>query len=86
MIIKSSMYNCSVVELKKVHKLSGNLTPVEGWMDIPLNIKRLYFLYDIPGGANRGGHAHKGLRQLIIATRSCFDVVPDEEQNRTILN
>jgi hypothetical protein len=86
MIIKPSIYNCSVVELKKVHKLPENLTPVEGRMDIPFNIKRLYYLYDIPGGANRSGHAHKILPQLIVAACGCFDGVLDDGQNRTILN
>jgi hypothetical protein len=81
MIIKSSIYNCCVIELNKVHNRSGNLTSLEDNMDIPFDVKRLYYLYDVPGGAERGGHAHKELHQLIVAASGCFDVVLDDGKN-----
>ena len=85
MITQSSIYNCCVVELNKVHNRSGNLTALEDRMDIPFDVKRLYYLYDVPGGAERGGHAHKGLHQLIVAASGCFDVVLDDGKNRKVV-
>jgi dTDP-4-dehydrorhamnose 3,5-epimerase-like enzyme len=85
MITKSSIYNCCIIELNKVHNRSGNLTAIEGKMDIPFDVKRIYYLYDVPGGAQRGGHAHKELQQLIVAASGCFDVVLDDGKNRKVV-
>jgi hypothetical protein len=85
MIIKPSIYNCCVIELNKIHSRSGNLTVIEGGIDIPFDVKRLYYLYDVPGGAERGGHAHKKLQQLIVAASGCFDVVIDDGNNRKVV-
>lgn len=85
MIVQSSIYNCCVIELDKVHSRSGNLTIIEDSIDIPFDVKRLYYLYDVPGGAERGGHAHKGLQQLIVAASGCFDVVLDDGKNRKVV-
>jgi hypothetical protein len=85
MITKPLIYNCSVIELNKVHNRSGNLTAIDDKIDIPFDVKRLYYLYDVPGGAERGGHAHKGLYQLIVAASGCFDVVLDDGKNRKVV-
>lgn len=85
MILQQSIYNCSVIELTKIHNRSGNLTSLEGNIDIPFDVKRLYYLYDVPGGAERGGHAHKELHQLIIAASGCFDVVLDDGKNKKVV-
>jgi hypothetical protein len=85
MIIKPSIYNCCVIELNKVHNRSGNLTAIEDRMEIPFDVRRLYYLYDVPGGAERGGHAHKKLQQLIVAASGCFDVVLDDGKNRKVV-
>jgi dTDP-4-dehydrorhamnose 3,5-epimerase-like enzyme len=85
MIIKPSIYNCCVIELNKVHNRSGNLTSIEDRMEIPFDVRRLYYLYDVPGGAERGGHAHKKLQQLIVAASGCFDVVLDDGKNRKVV-
>lgn len=69
---------CCIVELPKITEPRGNLTFVEGKTHIPFDIRRVYYLYDVPGGAERGGHAHKGLHQLIIAMSGSFDVVLDD--------
>ena len=61
----------------------GNLTFVEGRQHIPFDIQRVYYLYDVPGGAERGGHAHKALHQLIIAMSGSFDVVLDDGGQKT---
>lgn len=81
----SNIYNCNVIELDKHHHEGGNLTIVENSGTIPFNVKRAYYLYDIPGGESRGGHAHKDLYQMIIAVSGAFDVVVyDGEIKRTI--
>lgn len=84
-MIKSTIYDCSILELNKIHNRSGNITAIEGNINIPFEIKRLYYLYDVPGGAERGGHAHIELQQLIIAASGCFDVVLDDGINRKVL-
>lgn len=79
---------CTVVDLPKIADPRGNLTFVEGGHHVPFDIQRVYYLYDVPGGAARGGHAHKGLQQLIIAMSGSFDVVLDDgrEKKRFHLN
>lgn len=79
---KFSINNCKLVDLPKITDPRGNLTFVEGGNHIPFDIKRAYYLYDVPGGAERGGHAHKGLQQLIIAMSGSFDVVLDDGRNK----
>lgn len=79
---------CNILELPRIHDPRGNLTFIEGSNHIPFDIKRVYYLYDVPGGAERGGHAHKGLQQLIIAMSGSFDVILDDgnEKKRVHLN
>ena len=69
--------NCKIVELPKIADARGNLTFIEE-DHIPFEIKRVYYLYDVPGGSERGGHAHKALHQLIIALSGSFDVEIDD--------
>lgn len=80
--------SCRIIDLPKVTDSRGNLTFVEGGHHIPFDIKRAYYLYDVPGGAERGGHAHKDLHQLIIAISGAFDIVLDDgnEKKRFHLN
>lgn len=66
---------CRRIDLPKIADPRGNLTFIEGSAHVPFEIKRVYYLYDVPGGAERGGHAHKGLHQLIVALSGSFDVV-----------
>ena len=76
--MKPSVYNCNVIELSKIHNRAGNITPIHGSVEIPFDIKRVYYLYDVPGGEIRGGHAHYELKQLIVAASGSFDVVIDD--------
>ena len=71
-----------IIDIPIAHDQRGNLSVVEGGELIPFDIKRLYYLYDVPGGAVRGGHAHRKLRQLIIAASGSFDVVLDDGRTR----
>lgn len=71
----SEILKCSLINLPKIYDPRGNLTFIEGNVNIPFKIERVYYLYDVPGGAERGGHAHKELHQLIIAISGSFDVV-----------
>ena len=73
---------CQLVELPKISDPRGNLTFIEGSQHIPFDISRVYYLYDVPGGAERGGHAHKALNQLIIAMSGSFDVILDDGHNK----
>ena len=75
---------CRIIELPKIADPRGNLTFVEGGRHIAFDIKRVYYLYDVPGGADRGGHSHKNLHQLLIAMSGSFDVaLSDGFQSRT---
>lgn len=69
---------CKIIELPKISDPRGNLTFIEANRHVPFDIQRVYYLYDVPGGAERGGHAHKALHQLIIAMSGSFDVVLDD--------
>lgn len=69
---------CSAFDLPKISDPRGNLTFIEGGRHVPFDIQRVYYLYDVPGGAERGGHAHKDLHQLIIAMSGSFDVMLDD--------
>ncbi len=73
---------CHLIDLPKILDPRGNLTFIEGNQHIPFDISRVYYLYDVPGGAERGGHAHKALNQLIIAMSGSFDVVLDDGKNK----
>ena len=70
--------DCRIIELPKISDPRGNLTFIEGERHVPFAIERVYYLYDVPGGGERGGHAHKGLHQLIVAMSGSFDIELDD--------
>ena len=82
----SSIFNCTMVDLDINHRDRGNITVVENQKNFPFNIKRIYYLYDIPGGESRGGHAHKNLQQFVIAASGSFDVVLDDGKIKRMVN
>ena len=73
-----SLSECRLIELPRITDPRGNLTFVEGARHIPFEIKRVYYLYDVPGGAARAGHAHKTLEQFMVAMSGSFDVIIDD--------
>jgi len=77
-----SIEDCKIIELPKISDPRGNLTFIEGMRHIPFDIRRVYYTYDVPGGADRGGHAHKALHQLIIAMSGSFDVTLDDGRDK----
>jgi len=77
-MMKSSVYNCSIIELDRHHRPQGNISVVENCRTLPFEIKRVYYLYDVPGGESRGAHAHKKLYQLIVAASGSFSVTLDD--------
>ncbi len=70
--------DCKTIELPVIHAAEGNLTFVEANRHVPFEIARVYYMYDVPGGATRGGHAHKELEQLIISMSGSFEVLIDD--------
>lgn len=82
----TTVYDCGVFELPKVHDRRGNLTAVNNGHDIPFSVKRVFYIYDIPSGATRGAHAHKEAWQFIIAASSSFDILLDDGHNRRMVH
>jgi hypothetical protein len=81
-----SIYDCVIRELPKIHNRAGNITPISANVHLPFKIERVYYLYDIPGGSIRGGHAHRSMHQLIVSASGSFDVLIDDGINRKVVN
>ena len=80
---KYSVFDCSVIELDRHHSdRKGNLSVVENGITLPFDVKRIYYLYDVPGGESRGSHAHKELEQLIVAASGSFRVTLDDGRTK----
>lgn len=80
-----NIFDCQILELPKINNRAGNITPVEGIKNIPFQIRRIFYIYDIPGGEGRGAHAHKSCHQLIIAASGAFDVLLDDGKNKKVV-
>lgn len=79
---RTCIADCRLIELPRVERPQGSLTAIEGLRDVPFPLARIYYLYDIPGGASRGGHAHRALEQIIVSVMGSFDVVLDDGTER----
>ena len=84
----SSVDQCQIIELDKIHNRAGNLTVVQNDSSVPFSVERIYYLYDVPSNAERGGHAHKDLYQLIVAASGSFTICLNDGNSSTsfILN
>ncbi len=81
-----TVYDCSVIELPRIENEAGNITPVQGLENLPFEVKRVFYLYDIPGGEARGAHAHKECHQFLVAASGSFEVTLDDGKNkRTVM-
>jgi len=78
----TNVFECSLITFDKNHQIQGNLTAVTNNKQVPFDIKRIYYLYDMPGGLSRGAHAHKALQQLVIALSGSFDITLDDGQTK----
>ena len=77
--MNTSIFDCSLIELDRHHsQRKGDISVVENGITVPFDTKRVYYLYDVPGGVSRGGHAHKELKQLIVAASGSFTVTLDD--------
>lgn len=81
-----SINNCKVIDLPKITDQRGNLTYIEGERHIPFDIKRVYYLYDVPGGASRAAHGHRDLHQLMISMSGSFDVTLDDGYEKKVFH
>ncbi len=81
---KTNIYDCSILEIDKHHHDKGNISVVENGKTVPFEVKRVYYLYDVPGGESRGGHAHRELQQFIVAASGSFDVTGELKRTFTI--
>jgi len=81
-----TVYDCSIIEMPRIENEAGNITAIQGAENLPFDVERVFYLYDIPGGENRGAHAHKECHQFLIAASGSFEVLLDDGKNkRTVL-
>ncbi|MEO1263479.1 MAG: FdtA/QdtA family cupin domain-containing protein [Bacteroidota bacterium] len=82
----STVDDCKLLNLPRIQTKSGSITSLNNSVDIPFDINRVYYLYDVPGGAERGGHAHYDLYQVIVAASGSFDVIVDDGNNQKTIS
>jgi hypothetical protein len=71
----STVFDCSLMQLPRIYDRSGSITAINNNIEIPFDVQRIYYVYDVPGGEARGGHGHKELKQFIIAASGSFDLI-----------
>ena len=85
MAINFTVFDCNILYLPKIENRAGNITPIENFKEIPFQIQRIFYLYDIPGGESRGAHAHKKCHQFLIAASGSFEVLLDDGKVQRIV-
>lgn len=81
-----SVHDCKIIELPKITDQRGNLTFIESGRHMPFEMKRIYYLYDVPGGAARAAHGHRNLHQLMISLSGSFDVTLDDGKEKKVFH
>lgn len=81
-----TIQDCHILSLPKIQNRSGNITPVHSNVDVPFEIKRVFYLYDIPGGESRGAHAHKECHQFLIAASGSFDILVNDGISKKVFS
>lgn len=81
----ANTYDCSIYELPQIKNRAGNITPIHNNIEVPFEIKRIFYLYDIPGGESRGAHAHKVCHQFLIAASGSFEVLVDDGKSKRLI-
>jgi oxalate decarboxylase/phosphoglucose isomerase-like protein (cupin superfamily) len=76
--MSQSVYDCCIIKLPQIQFRAGNITPIHNQVEVPFDIKRIFYLYDIPGGESRGAHAHKQCHQFLVAASGSFEVLLDD--------
>lgn len=79
------VFNCSIIMLPRIKNRAGNITPVHNSIELPFEVKRVFYLYDIPGGESRGAHAHKECHQFLIAASGSFEVLLDDGKTQRLI-
>lgn len=82
---QTTIDDCKLIDLRKISDPRGNLTPIEGCLDVPFNIERVFYIYDVPGGDSRGAHAHIKDNQFLIAVSGAFEVTIDDGFNKKVV-
>ncbi len=80
-----SVFDCSMIHLPRIANRAGNITPVNNSREIPFDVKRVFYLYDIPGGESRGAHAHKECHQFLVAASGAFEVLLDDGHTKRLV-
>jgi hypothetical protein len=80
--MNKTVYDCSIIEMPRIENEAGNITPIQGIENLPFEVKRVFYLYDIPGGEARGAHAHKKCHQFLIAASGSFEIALDDGKNK----
>lgn len=82
---KITVFDCSLIYLPKIENRAGNITPIHNSVEIPFDINRIFYLYDIPGGESRGAHAHKECHQFLVAASGSFEILLDDGKSKRLV-
>jgi len=81
-----TVFDCHLLYFPRIHNRAGNITPIQNGMEVPFDVRRIYYLYDVPGGESRGAHGHRNLEQVVIAASGSFDITIDDGKNKKTIS